>query len=379
MIMNGRTLLGLLLLILYGSVAAAHKPSDSYLSLDLTAGTVIEGRWDIALRDLDYALGLDSDQDNAITWGELRTRHPAIAAYALARLSLTAGGGRCQIDPGPQQVEHHSDGAYTVLNFTARCATTGDTVELDYRLLFDLDPSHRGLIKISYPDTVQTAVLSPDRTTLSLSMTDVSGWQQFADYWREGVWHIWIGFDHILFLLALLLPAVVQWRNGRWQAGVSFRGALTQVAAIVTAFTVAHSITLSMAVLGWVSLPGRWVETAIAATVILAALNNLYPLVQRRQWLLAFVLGLIHGFGFASVLVDLGLPGGTLALALFGFNLGVECGQLAIVAVFLPLAFILRSSWFYRTVAVTAGSVVVALIATLWLLERGLQWQSGWL
>ncbi len=156
------------------------------------------------------------------------------------------------------------------------------------------------------------------------------------------MWHIWIGFDHILFLLSLLLPAVLIWRASRWQAVETFRAAFVDVFRIVTSFTVAHSITLSLATLGFVSLPSRWVESAIAASVVLAALNNLWPLFHGRRWMVAFGFGLIHGFGFASVLVDLGLPRETLVLALVGFNLGVEAGQLAIVALFLPLAFALR-------------------------------------
>ena len=98
-------------------------------------------------------------------------------------------------------------------------------------------------------------------------------------------------------------------------------------------------------------------------------------MLPRRRWTIAFVLGLIHGFGFASVLADLGLPSGALALALLGFNLGVEAGQLAIVAVFLPFAFLLRDSWFYRRVVFTAGSAAAAAIAAVWLFERSFDFQ----
>jgi hypothetical protein len=142
------------------------------------------------------------------------------------------------------------------------------------------------------------------------------------------------------------------------------------VLRIVTAFTVAHSITLSLATLGLVSLPSRWVESAIAASVVLAALNNIWPLFQARRWSVAFVFGLVHGFGFASVLADLGLPQGVLAVALVGFNVGVELGQLAIVAVFLPLAFALRRSLFYRRGLLLGGSWLIALLAAVWFLER---------
>ena len=139
---------------------------------------------------------------------------------------------------------------------------------------------------------------------------------------------------------------------------------------MVTAFTVAHSITLSLATLGWISLPSRWVESAIAASVVLAALNNVWPVFHGRRWIVAFGFGLIHGFGFASVLADLGLPQGALALALLGFNVGVELGQLAIVAAFLPLAYLLRRSAFYQRAVMRAGSLLIAALAAAWLVER---------
>lgn len=364
-----RSLAGILLLAL-PALAWAHKPSDSYLTLDL-GGAAVSGRWDIALRDLEYAVGIDSNSDSAITWGELRARHEAIADYALARLELVDAGRDCRLRPERQRVDEHSDGAYTVLYWRSNCAP-GDDLQLIYRLFVDIDSTHRGLVQLRYPDAVQTAVLGPEQATLQLNAGRRSDWRQFVEYWREGIWHIWLGFDHILFLLALLLPGVLWWEQGRWYRATSLRRVIADTAAVVTAFTVAHSITLSAAVLGWVSLPSRWVESAIAATVVLAALNNLYPLVRGRRWLLAFTLGLIHGFGFASVLADLGLPGGALALALAGFNLGVESGQLTLVLVFLPLAYALRGSWFYHRAALQCGSLAVAAVALVWLLERSL-------
>ena len=143
-----------------------------------------------------------------------------------------------------------------------------------------------------------------------------------------------------------------------------------EAAAVITFFTVAHSITLSLAALHVVSLPSRLVESAIAASVLVAALNNLKPLVQGRRWVVAFGFGLIHGFGFASVLAELGLPSDALLLALVGFNLGVEAGQLAIVALFLPLAFSLRRSALYRRSVMAGGSVLIAGVAAIWLVER---------
>jgi hypothetical protein len=155
-----------------------------------------------------------------------------------------------------------------------------------------------------------------------------------------------------------------------WRAVEQFKPAFWEVFQIVTAFTVAHSITLSLAALGVITLPTRLTESAIALSVILAALNNLYPLFQRRRWMVAFAFGLIHGFGFASVLADLGLPRDALLLALVGFNVGVEAGQLVIVSAFLPSAYWLRRTAFYQRVVFFGGSVLICLLASVWFIER---------
>jgi hypothetical protein len=142
------------------------------------------------------------------------------------------------------------------------------------------------------------------------------------------------------------------------------------VLKIVTAFTLAHSITLSLATLGVLSIPSQVVESAIAASVALAALNNIRPMFQRRRALAAFAFGLIHGFGFASVLLDLGLPPASLLLSLVGFNAGVELGQIAIVTMFLPLAYLARDTGFYRKAVLVGGSALIFAIALVWLAER---------
>ncbi len=375
--------------LLLPPAAHAHKPSDSYLSVSVaqdsgTSNGTISGRWDIALRDLDVAIGLDADGDGAITWGELKGQHAAIARYAQSRLSLRADGHDCPLVIGAQAVDEHTDGAYSVLplRFDCPAAAAADRtapaqIVVTYRLFADIDPQHRGLLNLSAGGGTRTAVFSPQAPEQRFELAQTSRWRQFVDYAREGVWHIWIGFDHILFLLSLLLPAVLTWQaagaagaRGRWQPVARFGLAFWDVLRIVTAFTLAHSITLSLATLGLIELPSRLVESTIAASVVLAALNNVYPVFQGRRWIVAFGFGLIHGFGFASVLADLGLPRQALLLALLGFNVGVEGGQLAIVAAFLPLAYALRRGRFYRRVVLVGGSLLIAAVAAAWFAER---------
>ncbi len=350
--------------------ALAHKASDSYLVVQAQKDALTV-QWDIALRDIDFALGLDADGNAEITWGELRARQADITAWALSRLQLRRGGP-CPLALTALQVDQHTDGAYAVLQLAGECPSNSGDVSVNYRLLFDLDSLHRGLLRIVVDGTTHTAVLSPTSGVMRFSAEAVSRGQQFQQYVVEGIWHIWRGFDHILFLMSLLLPAVLLHRDGQWRGAENFGQTWREVLWVVTSFTVAHSITLSLAALGLISLPTRLVESAIALSVVLAAANNLWPVVEHKRWVVAFLFGLIHGFGFASVLAELGLPRDALILSLLGFNAGVEVGQMAIVAAFLPVAFWLRNSYFYRQGVFVWGSLVTMLVAALWLAERGL-------
>jgi hypothetical protein len=351
--------------------ASAHKGSDSYLTLRFGDATAT-GQWDIALRDLEYTVGLDADGDGVITWGEVRARDSAITAHALSRLTVAVDGSRCSLRAKDLLVDWHSDGAYAVLVLDLACPAKGTAVDIDYKLLFDVDPLHRGLLQFSDAAGTRAAVLSPAISRVRFTLNSADLMHTAYVYWREGVRHIWIGFDHVLFLLTLLLPAVLCRHAGRWRGADRIRPVVVDTIGVVTAFTVAHSITLCIAVLGVVSVPPRPVESAIAATVVLAAANNLYPVVVGRRWAIAFALGLIHGFGFATVLTDLGLPAGALAVALGAFNLGVECGQLVIVGIVVPLAYAFRATWVYRRVVLDVGSLVVAAVALKWFVERAL-------
>jgi hypothetical protein len=366
-----KRVLGLLIsFLLFSTLALAHKASDSYLNLNLKSSS-LTGRWDVALRDLDYAIGLDDNEDGAITWGELKTHRLAVESYLLSKLELRGDNQSCKLNSSGYLVDNHTDGAYVVLPFSSDCSSKSNNLKVNYNLFFDLDPQHRGLLNLETVAGTQTTIFSPENNTLSFQIRAQSPVSQFLEFVREGVLHIWGGIDHILFLLALLLPSVLRRENGRWLPVGNFQNALASVLKIVTAFTLAHSITLSLAALQVISLPSRLVESTIAASVVLAALNNVFPVVQeRRRWLVAFGFGLIHGFGFASVLTDLELTRATLLRSLVGFNVGVELGQLSIVFAFLPLAFSLRSSSFYNRFTLAIGSLAVAAIAGIWMAER---------
>jgi hypothetical protein len=371
--MSIRWLLGWVALLGFFSAAAqAHKASDAYLTLRVDPGSeIIYGQWDIALRDLSMLVDIDIDanDDHLVEWGELKHARAAIDALVIEQLSVATDDGHCPMIPDDLMVDQHSDGGYAVLIFTLRCTKPLRSLDIDYRLLSDIDAGHRGLLHLSTPIGSQSAVLVPGAAQ-HFDLQSPSPLRNFAQYAHEGVWHIWTGYDHLLFLVALLLPAVLRRVRHEWVAAVSLRAATWRVASVVTAFTLAHSITLTLAALHVVSLPSRLVESSIALSVVLAALNNIRPMVTERTWAFAFGFGLLHGFGFAGALADLGLPRSGLALCLFAFNVVVELGQLAVLAAVLPLAFALRTMRFYRRNLLYGGSALIALLAAIWMTER---------
>jgi len=360
--------------LLVARPAAAHKPSDSYLTLEPSARADLEVRWDIAVRDLDYAIGVDRDGDGAITWGEVRAARASIDAYAQSRLTVRRAALPCASSVlTPSRLVHHSDGAYVVLSFAMACspqASAESSIDVDYRLLFDVDPQHRGIAQFT-GSSRQTMIFDIDHPTARLAPGRPDPWRDLRTAIRSGVRHIWSGYDHLLFLLALMLPCMLRRTEaGTWEGVSGLRPAFRQIATVVTAFTLAHSLTLSLAALDLVRLPSRLVESLIAASVVTAAMNNLLPFTRTDGWVIAFALGLLHGFGFAGALTDAGLSGTRLVSTLFGFNVGVEIGQLAIVILFVPLAFASRNTLGYRRVMLFGGSGAIAMVSLVWLIQR---------
>ena len=263
-----------------------------------------------------------------------------------------------------------NDGAFAVAEIDVDFSAPPAVVTIRNDLFTAVDASHRSLMQISMETNSLQAIFVADQPEQTFKLGEARSAATLGTFFKEGVWHIWIGFDHILFLLALLLPSVLVLQEKRWTPVSDLKPAFINVFKIVTAFTIAHSITLGLAVSELIRLPSRFVESAIAASVVLAALNNIKPFFQGKGWLVAFCFGIIHGFGFATVLGELDLQARSLLTTLVGFNLGVEAGQLAIVAVFLPLAFSLRQTKAYRQGALLAGSALIALLALIWLIER---------
>jgi hypothetical protein len=366
-----KTITVLLALLLLGAAmsAEAHVASNSFLSMRV-AGARVDGVLELAVRDAEIAVGLDSNHDGKVTWGEVRAAQSVLVLYVRQHLQLRGPVGHCALQFGAVQINERVDGNYLWQPFTADCHTALQRLTIDYRLLDQEDPSHRGLLTLSAQRVAQTAVLGGTRSVQSFDLRHPSLGSAFVEYLQAGIWHIWSGIDHLLFLLSLLLPAVLRRRDHRWQAVPQAAPAFFNILKVVTAFTLAHSITLSLAAFDIIHLPTRLTESAIAASIIVGALNNVFPMVTKARWRIAFAFGLLHGFGFAAVLSEMGLPQGTRLGSLVAFNLGVEVGQLAVVLAVMPLAYLLRATRFYQGTLMPWGSTAIAALAAVWLIQR---------
>ena len=355
-----------LLILFVPGLAWAHKPSDALLDVQLGASGVTL-RWEVALRDLEVRPGGIDDGDGALHRSELLAKRDVLFAQLREHLRFSADGAPCVPSPteDPLTVTEHSDGAYAALSATLACPTAG-AFTLDYDYLFDADPQHRLIVRAQD----ETHILSATQRTARFVRGAPA---RRSNLLGSGLTHILEGTDHLLFLFSLLLPAVFVEKRGARVPAESFRPVLGEVLRVVTAFTVAHSLTLSLAVLGLATLPARFVEPAIAASVVVAALANLTPTGERfggARWPIAYTLGLLHGYGFSSALDDAGLRGRSVAVPLLTFNLGVEIGQLAVVSLALPLLFLARRWKRYETVFLRGCSFVIALVACAWFVER---------
>lgn len=377
--------------------ASAHKASDAYLHLQGGAG-VTSLRIDVALRDLDVALDLDSDGDGKLTWLEVRSAWPLIERYLITRVDVAG----CPLAAIARVLERRVDGVYAALTLQSMCNPSTPPV-IRYGVMDDVDPTHRGIARIEWggkphalrvlvPEAVRVSPVvvatvpdpsadaqvltekgqvAPAATIDSQAVPSASTTSTAAlQFVREGFRHILTGYDHVLFLICLLLPSVLRRTNEGWQPVTRLKQALLPVIGIVTAFTVAHSMTLALAATGTITLSPTYIEPAIAVTIVLAALDNLWPVFRGRRVWVAFFFGLIHGFGFASVLAELNLPVGEFAWALFQFNLGLELGQVLIVTVVATLLFLLRARRVYTPVFLRGGSVLAMSIALVWFVER---------
>lgn len=355
-----------LTLCLLTSTSFAHKASDAWLSL------LPDGSWQysLAVRDFDSALEtLDANADRQLTWGELQAGQSAITELVSQGISLRCNNTVLPLRWTYQALEQRSDGVFVRLvapSVASACAS--DALELRYAMLMSIDADHRAILAVTSTANVAAASQAVSSRVLQPSeawhpaVPDHSPLGSLLSFIRLGIEHIGSGADHIAFVVCLVLGIALfrQWRD---------------LLLTITAFTLGHSITLISATLGWVGSPA-WVEPVIAGSIGIAAAMNLLP--QHLRWLqliwpkiaIAALFGLVHGLGFSGAMTEAQVPEGSLLWALAGFNIGVEIGQLLIIAAWSIIYFALHRWAGYKKYFVPTACWVLIALSLYWLIER---------
>lgn len=376
-----KTLLKLLFVgfILSTIFSYAHAPNQSYLFLRIYETNGIEGRFDINIKEINKIFGFNFPND--INSETIKPYSDQIKDYILKNASISSGSKKYDFIFTELSEIEQSDGNYILFYFKLKNSNTlPEDLDIFYNIGFEEDYEHKGFLIMEYNwkagiiNEEKNIVMDfgPNDTTGKLSLNDTSKLPGFIAMIKQGIWHIWIGFDHILFLLALILPAVVRRKNNSlygWEPVMTFKSAFLYIIKVITFFTIAHTITLTLASLELVSLPSRLVESIIAFSIGLAAFHNIKPIFKMKDWIIAFIFGLFHGFGFASVLSDLGLTKEFLTLSLLGFNVGVEIGQLVIIAIIFPILYLIRKRKSYPKFLVFMSALLI-FMSIYWLIER---------
>lgn len=373
---------GLFLAFVFPSAASAHTGDQTYLYLDVTE-TALAGRIELPISDLeaifDFTIDGTIDERNEI----LAQNQDALVSYVDDHVSLGQQGANWEISYGdPVMFESDEEEIsidYVVVPFDVDTADSGVSRELDVTLdpFFDEIEDSSALLLIG--NDWEAGVIENGDTGLSvfesgsrsqtIELDEASALKNLYSSMKLGVKHIQTGPDHILFVLVLLLPSVLIFRNG-WQPAEGFGSALWRVLKIVTMFTIAHSITFTLAGLGLLPLQSpRIVESIIALSIAAAALHNIRPIAPNKEWLISFIFGLFHGMGFASLVSGLEVSRSTQLVSLLGRNIGIEIGQAFVVLVLFPGLFLLRRTRFYRPFFI-AVSVIMIAISLAWMVER---------
>lgn len=368
----------------FASPAGAHAGDEAYAYLDVTESS-LGGRIDIPVPDLEEVLGIEldtADGDIETLMANVAANRDIIDAYLFEHFSIGANGSSWPLtyEEAEPLFEGDSTALYVLFPFTADVPV--DEVPRVLDMTFDVlvddigDRNLEALIRNDWgagivdADTEQIAVFDAGTRTQTIDLGDTGWWKNFSASIELGVDHIKTGPDHILFIMVLVLPAVAIFSAGAWRPAPTFGAALWRVLKIVTMFTVAHSITFTLAGLDILPTPSAKItESIIALSIAAAAFNNVRPVVINREWLLAFAFGLFHGMGFASLVSGLEVDRSTQLVSLLGRNVGIEIGQAAVVILVFPALFLLRRTRAYNPFLVVS-SLALSIISLGWGIER---------
>jgi hypothetical protein len=362
--------------------AAAHSGDQSYLYLDI-GKNAIAGHIEAPLKDINKVFNLKIVGNTEEATKLLLASEAPLKDYFSKHLDLGAAGKKWPIRFTETRLFYSNlpeqDGNYAMFFFTADLGNETVPRSIDSRFdpFFEEIPGRDSLVLIANDwnggviDNTHGVFGRYDggSRTLVLNLGDTGWFKNFKASAKLGLNHIRTGPDHILFVLVLVLPSVLVFA-GRWRPTKSFRASLWRVLKVVTMFTLAHSITFTLAGLKLLPLPStKVIEAVIAVSIAAAALHNLKPIFPNKEWLISFAFGLFHGLGFAALVAALEVPRSTQLLSLLGRNVGIEIGQSIVVLLVFPALFLLRRTRYFRPFFVTA-SIVLTVISLSWMVER---------
>ena len=330
-----------------GAVAQAHQVNLSTARVELRPDRMVAVEVALKGSDADRLAGTEifDAQKDRVDPAKVAAAAAPIAAYVVAHIAVTGtDGAPCQ--GGPAEVVADGDGV--VVRSTFACRDVAGELVYHSTVLTAGDRTARQVVLIGAGENAPQALLDAAHTSVTISAAAPPLWSTMQRYLVAGIEHIFLGYDHVAFLVAIVL-----WAQRLWP-----------VIKIVTAFTLAHSVTLSLAALQIVAIPRAIVEPAIAASIVFVAVENFFSRNVDSRWRVTFVFGLIHGFGFAGALREIGLPTNAVVTALAAFNIGVEIGQVAIVSIVVPALIVLdRLAAVDKAKPVRAAPLVYALSA----------------
>jgi len=360
----------LIITLSVSSSASAHTTSTSYLNIDLKQ-EFISGDWQVNIEDLHLKIGLDNNIDSKITWSDIIAQQQKIILELNNSILISSNKQHCDIKTKAFMIDRRTDNIYLNIPFISNCAAT-IAFKIHYNFLFEQDAFHKAILSISDNKNSYVNIMSYSTRNYQHQPNSSSTIKSLIEFIVQGIIHVLIGLDHVLFVICLLLSASLL--NKTDKANIrKLKPLLINTFKLITTFTVAHSITLILASTKILSVSPNIIEPIIALSVIVLALLNLFNKGRFRNlkhWPIVFVFGLIHGFGFAFVLEEVVVQPDALFISLFGFNFGVELGQLLIVFSVLPFLYLLYSKKYYQQIIIPVSSIVIASVGLMWLIER---------
>lgn len=365
--------------LLHPGAATAHSLDQSYLYFQIAENTV-SARAEVPVQDLNDVLKLGLPEQYSVSAEEVNPHLDTIRTYVERNMEVACEPQTCRLEFRDHDL-FDSTAQFLLLNYDLiGFETRPDVLQIKYDPILTDKSNYTNMLLVEQNWETGTfgneanpfQIFNKPGQSYELDLSSGGLLRGLGAIVKLGIGHILTGIDHVLFLIALLLPSVLRREDGRWKAVESFGPAFIYIVKIATAFTVAHSITLGLAALEIVQFSPRLVESIIAASIGLAAVEIFYPIFRGKVWVMIFIFGLFHGFGFSQILTEIGVTSRHAILSLLGFNLGVEIGQLAIIAIAFPILYLLRNLRLYNSLLLKAGGVALGLISVYWFLERAL-------